>query len=163
VQINEQSLDKNPVPLDIDMWKMREYQLCRTPAEERQHLFEAARNVYIPKTNFAAHVYRILRCLLQSSPLTSNMKLAFIDGQNLDIDAGFLAPTWKIRKKWLTAKGTHENVYCEEDRSDEQNMFSCDHVVMDLWDIIISQLTTAGEHPLVSTQEAWLKGIVGVR
>jgi hypothetical protein len=78
------------------------YFLCRTPADELLHRFKFAKVVEVPSDNFAAHVNRMLRCLLLSSPATKDMDLTFVDGEHLHIDAGFFATTWRVHNKWLT-------------------------------------------------------------
>lgn len=87
------------------------------------------------------------------------MKLTFVDGKHLQIDVGFFAGTWRIHDKWLTYEGAHENTYCEESRSEEDELFSCDHTILRIWDIMISQLMASGEHPLIMKDEGWLKSM----
>ena len=142
------------------MWKiLSKYSLCRTPAEELLHRFQFAQVVDLPKNNFAAHVNHLLKCLLQSAPATKDMELTFVDGKNLQIDVGYFAGTWRVHDKWLTYEGAHENTYCEESSSEENDLFSCDHTVLRLWDIMISQLIATGEHPRIMMDEGWLKSM----
>jgi hypothetical protein len=157
-------LNQNPIPLDLELWKMfREYNMCRTPSEELLHRFKFASKAEVPSQSFAMHVSKMLRCLLQSSPATENMKIVFVNGEQLRIDAGFFEGTWQIHDKWLTCEGAHETAFCEDDPSNDQELFTCDHVVLQLWDIMLSQLVATGEHPGVAAQEAWLKSMARAR
>ncbi|KAF2131165.1 hypothetical protein P153DRAFT_395549 [Dothidotthia symphoricarpi CBS 119687] len=160
VPIIEQSLKQNPIPLDLEMWKLlRKFHLCRTPSEELHHRFKSAKVVKVPDNDFAAHMDWMLRCLLHSSVNTSAMKLTFVDGKHLQIDANYFATTWKIHQKWLTHDGSHEKVFCEEMRTDEHDTFLCDHAVLQLWDTMISQLIATGEHDCIAEEKAWLKSL----
>lgn len=164
MHIIEQSLNKNPVPLDLEMWKMfRKYDQCRTPGEELLHRFKFAKKVNIPDHDFAAHMNKMLTCLLQSSEATKNMEISFVEGEQLRIDAGFFGTTWRMHDKWLTYEGAHESAFCEEEASNFQYPFACDHAVLQLWDIMLSQLMATGEHPRVTANEAWLKGMARAR
>jgi hypothetical protein len=164
VHIIEQSLHKNPVALDHELWEMlRTHDLCRTPNEELIHQFSLARKIDIPHHTFAMHVGKMLTALLQSPEATKHMKIMFVDGEQLRIDAGFFETTWRIHGRWLTYQGAHEAAYCEEEASDQQHLFTCDHYVLELWDIMLSQLAAAGEHPRVAAEEAWLKSLARAR
>ncbi|KAI4956712.1 hypothetical protein J4E86_005182 [Alternaria arbusti] len=88
------------------------------------------------------------------------MELTFVAGEHLNIDAGFFAGIWKVHSKWLTWAGAHEQAFCEEDGS---GIFSCDHAVLQLWDIMISQLIATGKHPRIATEERWLKSMARIR
>jgi hypothetical protein len=166
VQIITQSLNNNPVPLDLEMWKMlRKYKLCRTPEEELLHRFRTAASIEIPQHSFAMHVEKMLRCLLRSSSATENMGIVFVSSEQLRIDAGFFDNTWRIHGKWLTYEGAHVNTFCEEVETNDQMHFSCDHVVLHLWDLMISQLKASHKHshPGVAEKEAWLKSMAKSR
>ncbi|KAI4712206.1 hypothetical protein J4E89_002471 [Alternaria sp. Ai002NY15] len=91
------------------------------------------------------------------------MNLSFVKGEHLNIDAGFFAGTWKVHNKWLTWEGAHDQAFCEEDQSSGRELFSCDHAVLQLWDIMISQLMANGEHPQVIADERWLKSMARSR
>jgi hypothetical protein len=91
------------------------------------------------------------------------MKLTFVNGEHMDIDAGFSRDTWKVHNKLLTWEGAHEQAFCEVDQSAGLELFTCDHAVLQLWDIIISQLNTTGEHPQIVTKERWLKSSARIR
>jgi hypothetical protein len=164
VHIIEQSLDQNPIPLDLELWKiLRKYNLCRTPSEELLHRFKSATKAKVPNQSFAMHVSKMLRCLLLSFIATKAMKIEFVNGEQLRIDAGFFENTWQVHNKWLTWEGAHETAFCDDDPSDNQELFTCDHVVLQLWDIMLSQLIATGNHPQVASHEAWLKGMARSR
>lgn len=88
------------------------------------------------------------------------MELTFVAGEHLNIDGGFFAGIWKVHSKWLTWAGAHEQAFCEED---ESGIFSCDHAVLQLWDIMISQLIATGKHSRIATEERWLKSMARIR
>jgi hypothetical protein len=164
VHIIEQSLRKNPVPIDLELWKMLKiHHLCRTPAEELLHRFKFAKAVDLPQGNFATHMDRMLRCLLRSCPAIKDMKLTFVNGEHLNIDVGFFAKQWKIHNKWLTWEGAHEDTYCEELQLEESWPFSCDHAVLQLWDTMISQLIATGEHTGIMAEEGRIKSMARIR
>jgi hypothetical protein len=85
----------------------------------------------------------MLHCLLQSEPATKNLDLEFVHGEDLEIDEAYSGDTWRVHGKWLTYAAAHNNAYCEEHKPDDQHVFACDHVVLDLWDMLIMQLTKA--------------------
>jgi hypothetical protein len=136
---------------------LNKYFLCKTPKDELLDRFKSAEVVNGLDGSFASYMQQMLSCLLLSSPATQHMKLSFVKGKHLAIDAGFFAGTWKVHNKWLTWEGTHEQTFCEEDQSSGRELFSCDHAVLQLWDIMISQLMADGEHPQVVADERWLK------
>jgi hypothetical protein len=142
---------------------LRKYSLCRTPQEELLHRFQSAEVVTVLSNKFALHVHGMLRSLLLASPATRDMELSFVNGEHLNIDAGFFSDTWKIHNKWLTWEGAHEHTFCEEDQSAGQELFSCDHAVLQLWDIMISQLMATGTHSQIVTEERWLKSMARTR
>ncbi|KAL1792381.1 hypothetical protein ACET3X_008888 [Alternaria dauci] len=161
--IIKQSLRKNPVSIHPDLWRiLKSYYLCSTPRDELFRRFKSATPVDIPSNSFAKHVSKMLECLLMSSPLTKDMKLKFVDGEHLDIYACFTTE-WSIHSKWLSWEGAHDQTFCEENQPAESGPFTCDHAVLQLWNIIISQLTATGNYPQVSTKEHWLKSMAMTR
>lgn len=142
---------------------LRKYDLCRTPGEELLYRFKYAKTVSIPSHSFAMHVDKMLRYLLECSPAMKGMEVTFVDGESLQIDAGFFGSTWRVHNKWLTYDRAHEHAYCDELASDDQKAFVCDHVVLQLWDIMISQLMASGDHASVAEEEGWLKSMARAR
>jgi hypothetical protein len=53
------------------------------------------------------------------------MNITFVNGEQLRIDAGFFDNTWQIHNKWLTWEGAHKVAFCEDDREDDQEFFTC--------------------------------------
>jgi hypothetical protein len=137
--------------------------MCRTPREELMHRFKFAAKAEIPDHSFAMHVSRMLRCLLQTSPTTEGMDITFVHGEQLRVDTGFFDNTWQIHNKWLTCGGAHETAFCEDACEDNQQNFTCDHVVLQLWDIMLAQLVATGDHPQVAAKESWLKSLARAR
>lgn len=162
VRTIEQSLNQNPFPLQEEMWNLlRMHQLCRTPAEELRHRFESAVPIQIPQDSFSKHVERMLRCLLLSFPAIETMEISFVDGAHLQIDAGFFTSKWRIHGKWLTHQGAHERerAFCDEEAPGPHDIFLCDHAVLELWDIMITQLVDTGDYPTISQAESHLKSL----
>jgi hypothetical protein len=142
---------------------LRKYDLCRTPGEEILHRFKFAKIIAVPKTSFAEHVSHMLTCLLQSFEATKSMKISFVEGARLRIDAGCFGSTWRIHDRWLTHAGAHETAYCEEPPSDDQQPFTCDHTVLEVYDIMLSQLAADGEHSRIAAKQSWLKSMARAR
>ena len=138
---------------------LKKHDLCRTPSEELLHRFRSANAIEVPKTTFATHIDWMLRSLLKASPETKEMKLNFVDGRSLQIDAGFFDDTWRVHDKWLTYDGAHGDTFCDETDGEHSKVFACDHAVLQLWDTMIAQLKSAGKHPRISTAEPWLKSM----
>jgi len=105
----------------------------------------------------------MLTYLLQSFEATKNMKLTFVEGDRLRIDAGCFDLTWRVHNKWLTHAGAHETAYCDEPLCDDQRLFTCDHAVLELYDIMLSQITADGEHPRVAAKVPWLRSMARSR
>jgi hypothetical protein len=61
----------------------------------------------------------------QSPPVLAGMNITFVNGEQLRIDAGFFDNTWQIHNKWLTWEGAHKVAFCEDDREDDQEFFTC--------------------------------------
>jgi len=91
------------------------------------------------------------------------MEIRFVDGARLRIDASFFGKTWRVHDKWLTYEGAHESAFCDERASNQQYPFACDHAILQLYDIMLSQLTATREHSRVAAKEAWLKGMARAR
>lgn len=145
------------MPLESDLWDMlSSFRLCRTPVQELLHRFDSAEEVSLPETTFALHVNRMLSCLLLSYEDTKDMDFVFVDGRQLDQDASFSGTKWKMHSKWLTYEGTHGRIFCEERDSEDENPYLCDHVVLQLWDIMMSQLAATGNYPGTTAKQPWL-------
>jgi hypothetical protein len=142
---------------------LRKYDLCRTPAEEVLHRFKFAKVVVVPKTSFSEHVSHVLTCVLQCFQGTKSMEISFVEGARLRINASCFGPTWRIHNRWLTHAGAHETTYCDEPPSDDQQPFTCDHTVLEVYDITLSQLAADSEHHRVAAKESWLKSMAGAR
>ena len=84
MHVIEQSLNKSPIPLDLEIWNMaRKPDLCRTAGEELLHCFKYAKAVSVPSRGFALHVDQMLTYLLQCFSGTKDMELTFFDGESL--------------------------------------------------------------------------------
>jgi len=134
-----------------------------TPQDELLHRFKSAEIAKTRDDPFALYMQHLLMCLLRSSPATKAMGLCFVKGEHLNIDAGFFVSKWKVHSKWLTWEGAHEQTFCEEDQRSPGQLFSCDHAVLQLWDIMISQLMADGGYPQVVANERWLKSMARSR
>lgn len=74
------------------------------------------------------------------------MKFQFVKGRNLGIDVALIDSRCLqigIHERWLSYDNTHVDTFCEEERPAEQweenQPFSCDHIILELWDLILGQ------------------------
>lgn len=94
----EKGLNKSPIPLDKELWRMfRHYNLPRTPIEELTFQFTFAKAVPIPDTIFAQHINRMLKCLLRATMKSS--EVIFVDGKESEIDVHFDGSIWRIHNR----------------------------------------------------------------
>ena len=155
--IIEQSLKMTPYPIQRDLWDLLEkYGLCRTPQSELLKQFDTTEIVEIPPTRFATHMNWMLKAILKASPATEHMELMFVDGHFLDVDVGLFGDEWKIHDKWLTWQGTHADSFCGT-TSDEPETFTCDHAVLRVWDMMMTQLMASKKHSKIASQEGKLR------
>lgn len=160
IHIIEQSLNKTPIPLDKELWRiMKHYNLCRKPSEELTIQFTFAKAVPIPDTVFAQHVNRMLKSLLQATLKVS--ELIFVEGKESTIDVHFDGAIWRIHRRWLTSGGAHAVSSCEEEQKD--GMFCCDHVIYHLWELMVAHHGALGLHSRADGTDSTLKNMARLR
>jgi hypothetical protein len=147
------------VAIGNELWKtLRRYRLCRTPFEEQQHRFENAHPVGVPNTIFATHIEWMLLCCFASDESTRNMQLVFVQGNDLGVDVAKSGSVWKIQSDWLVYDKMHQHAFCEAKSPAETGLFSCDHVVLWLWDLILAQNVANDRKHDITKTEGYLKG-----
>jgi hypothetical protein len=110
---------------------------------------------------YANNMDWMLNCCLQSCPEGNSMGFEYVDGKDLNINAAYFSPVWKIHKKWLTYEGTHQGTSCPQGFPEEGDAFCCDHVVLELWDHMISQFAATDKSSSLIKGDSWLKsGII---
>jgi hypothetical protein len=102
----------------------------------------------------------MLKCCLQSH--FSTLKMEFVEGSELGIDVAYSAPIFKIHAKWVTYDGVHNESLCEEDSPSNNEPFSCDHAVLELWELMLYQLVASG-HEQAAKLEGKLRGMARFR
>lgn len=143
----------NPVPISQDLWDIiSKFGLCRTPQDELLTRFKYAGVVAAPTTRFATHVEWMLRRVLHASPVTRDMRLHFVNGMSLDVNVGLFADEWRIHNKWLTWDGAHEHSVCDAPNTKELETFTCDHAILKLWDMMMTQLVVSKDYSDVMMQ-----------
>ncbi|KAK3064672.1 hypothetical protein LTS18_005050 [Coniosporium uncinatum] len=137
-------LKQNPNKLPHDLWSLfRKWNLCRTPEEERLRRFETAVVVKAETTTFATSMIHALKAYLRMHDLTKEMDFAFVDGQDLHIDALFSREEkmWKVDQRWTTVEGTHQDTYCDQYKQETMaEVFCCDHAVIALFGILVDSI-----------------------
>jgi hypothetical protein len=100
----------------------------------------------------------LLLCCFASDESTQKMQLVFVEGNDLGVDVAKSGSVWKIQSDWLVYDKVHQYAFCEAKSPAENGLFSCDHVVLWLWDMILAQnVATDRKHDIVKT-EGYLKG-----
>jgi hypothetical protein len=93
----------------------------------------------------------------------------FKDKQIVPVEAGKLGIVishhggeFKIDQRWFTYEGAHESSYCEhsaESTATLQQTFVCDHIILFLWDNMISMLQKQSKDQLGLHPKGNLKSI----
>lgn len=92
------------------------------------------------------------------------MRLVFIDGRSLQINVGLFADEWRVHDQWVSWKVRHGNSLCDSESTDEPAIFTCDDVVLKLWDIMMTtQLMASERHSEVAVQRGYLREMARLR
>ncbi|KAF2017013.1 hypothetical protein BU24DRAFT_490259 [Aaosphaeria arxii CBS 175.79] len=160
-----QYLKKHPYPLRAELWiQLRRAGLCRTPAEEQLHIFSGFPTIEsYPKTEFAVHLSWMLDCCFKSHSTTAGIEYEFVNAGDAGLDLGFRDSKWLINARWLAYDGAHKDAFCEENAPAEDEPFFCDHVVLWLWDLVITGIIAKDSNGEVAKTYGWLKSMVGSR
>ncbi|KAF2866206.1 hypothetical protein BDV95DRAFT_612068 [Massariosphaeria phaeospora] len=141
VQIKER-LRLKPIALDYSLWHLlRAHNLCLTPQEECLRRLRRATNVELKQDCcFSQHIIRGLRALLTSDTPWRNKEIVPVNGQELGIVTVYHEGKIKIDHAYFTYDGAHKATYCADKEDGRENItrtFTCDHVLLWLWDQII--------------------------
>lgn len=143
-------LKKTPTPLPETLWRiLRKYNLIRTPQEQRHLQFEALESSAQPSTKFSSTVLRILIGTPAPDSKTRSISIKLVKCKS---DYG-LEMLYSSEKKLLTIheayigfKRAHSNANCavselSADSELRDKAFFCDHVVKELYELGISDIT----------------------
>jgi hypothetical protein len=131
----------HPHQLPMALWLMlRSYKVCRTPREEQRHRFRNHEPVALPETYFAKNVDWILRSCLVSRPETKQLKVGYVRHLGLGRDVAIFGSELKISDQYLTYDTSHELALCGDPEPSDIVPFSCDHLVLEVWDNILSSV-----------------------
>lgn len=146
------SIKKQPVKVPAKLWKiLRKFSLARTPQEERLHLFASSEPVDKIEHIFGHSILRMLKSALLLDCRLKDIKIQVVAGGESGIDLLYREDegVLLLHEKWLDFKKTHEEVTCDlsllaQERMVEMDEFSCDHVVEDVFELIINDIRLHG-------------------
>lgn len=137
----------NPVEIPQELWDILEPSgLCRTPQQEQMERFRSSPAVDPPETSFAVHMSWMIKALVLEFPVTARKELVFVDAKSLNVDVALFENEWRIHDKWLTWQGVHRGSSCGTRTTDEPEAFLCDHAVLRVWDMMMTQLLASDYH-----------------
>ena len=117
---------------------------CRTPAAEQLARLEKSAILPLPDTAFAKHVSQALRASLKLFSETEFFETQIVDARELGIHAS--PPSQnnevKINVEWFEYRAAHKYSSCRSARFNEDapSMFTCDHVIIQLFRHILDQV-----------------------
>jgi hypothetical protein len=91
------------------------------------------------------------------------MRIVFVEGKSLDIDMSLSADECKIHDKWLTWQGSHRQPLCDAVPTEQPEIFLCDHAVLKIWDIMITQLIKCEHYSDIAVLESDLREMARIR
>jgi hypothetical protein len=153
-------LRKEPYNLPAALWRiLRKHSLVRTADEERHTLF--AQSERVPhRTLFSFTIGRALFASMLLDPLLCAIRFQFVTGANTNIDLVYNheQKLIKIHEKWIDFEKSHKDVSCDalsmrENGNEESDLFSCDHIVDDLFELVVGAVRDA--LPL-SQKQCWI-------
>jgi hypothetical protein len=99
---------------------------------------------------FSLNIFRALHASMRVSPPLRTIKIEFVTGANTNIDLIYnhQQKSIQIHQKWIDFEKSHENVSCDafsmrEDRNTERDLFFCDHIVEDLFELTLAAVSGA--------------------
>ncbi|KAF1962905.1 hypothetical protein CC80DRAFT_530799 [Byssothecium circinans] len=163
-EIIQRHLERHPISLKSSLWDiLRSFKLCLTPTEECNRIIQHAREVSLAtKDVFAQNILWTLKALLHLLPLSSKLPamppIVAVEANNVGIIV-YHDTKFKIVRKWFTHEGAHEATYCDEEKDQDSpdNLFTCDHAVLWLWDTMLATLQQMGHIDLNVKEEGSLK------
>lgn len=142
------SLKKEPAPLARPIWlSLKKYELLRTPDEQRHHLLFNAPDSAFEETTYSAGMIRTLRSVLALDQRTEGLEICFKSRHHAELDLLLDGLRLLVNDKWLDFEDSHAASFCslfDEASADEVqiNTFSCGHVVTELYDLILVELSS---------------------
>ncbi|KAH8881903.1 hypothetical protein GQ53DRAFT_734671 [Thozetella sp. PMI_491] len=145
------TIKKRPEALSKNLWRtLRRWSLVRTAQEERVRLFAGSEPAQVPDNIFSLSVFRMLQGALQLDKKLEQIQLRIVKGGGTGIDLLYEEEERQllIHNRWLDFEQVHENSSCEASRLAKEKplatiQFSCDHVVEELFELIVQDLVKA--------------------
>lgn len=162
MELIRKSLKKTPVQLPACIWEpMRKSTSTniRTPQEERYHLLYNAPVVAKKSAPYASMVTAALSASLCLDVRTKDLKLVFKDGTTAELDLLLDGTQLMVNEKWLDFYDSHKNVPCWISRESTtagfiSDTFSCDHIITELYDMVLMELDKRCEEEGQKAEEA---------
>ncbi|KAJ3958603.1 hypothetical protein N0V92_004827 [Colletotrichum tropicale] len=141
----ETELKKKPRLLTNELWNtLRKFNLVKTPEEHIDRKFLSSRVVPIPADNFAQSIDRMLRAAMKMDLPFTRFKLVYVRSEQISIGVrmDYTRARVLIHEKWLDFDEAHRSTSCaisklEEAQRKQTAVFACDHVVEDLFEMIL--------------------------
>jgi hypothetical protein len=151
VELIRKSLKREPVQLSSFIWEpLRRYGLVRTPQEQQYHLLRNAPVANVTETLYSLGVRRTLSAALAVDKRTRELSLEFRSGYTAGLDLLIDGSHLLIHERCLDFYASHDTNPCRlaslaSGRVIKIETFSCDHIVMDLYELILDELTEEPE------------------
>ncbi|KAH8589310.1 hypothetical protein B0O99DRAFT_676727 [Bisporella sp. PMI_857] len=148
-KIIEKSLRKVPEKLPEILWfPFRKYRLARTPQEQVRHVLSSAQLSTHRQTTYSRGVERMLRAILALDPRTNHLELEWKEASNVDLNMLLEGSKLMINNKWVNFSASHRIAPCalssKLSGANEDVLFSCDHILLDLYNLILLELSKRG-------------------
>lgn len=164
INIVTSNLNMHPYPVHAKLWRiLRHYKICRTPQEEQEHRFRNTETVALPDTQFARNLQWMLQCCLGSRPDTIAMAIEYVREQGLGIDVAISGSILRISDRFLTYVASHEGGTCGDPEPSHSMPFTCDHLILELWDNVLSLLPASPQSQANAKDEHRTKSLVAKR
>jgi hypothetical protein len=120
----------------------------RDPEEERHHLLYNAAVSSVDHTTYSQGIVRALSAVLALDTRTQRLKPIFKDRREAELDLLLEHSSLFINDKWLDFQITHAATPCwlsqlASAKDHDIQTFSCDHVVTDLYELVLQELINA--------------------
>lgn len=123
---------------------LRKFKLPRTPEEHIDHKFLSSEAITLPEDLFAISIDRMLQAAMQLEYRLKKCLVTYVksDHSSIDVRQNLSDSRLFIHEKWLRFDTAHQNTPCDiSDMSaakrKQADVFACDHVVEDLFDIVL--------------------------
>ncbi|KAF5525034.1 putative modification methylase [Colletotrichum aenigma] len=142
--INE-DLNKQARILPRELWKtLRKFKLPRTPKEHIDHKFLSSEAITLPADLFAISIDRMLQAAMQLDYRLKKYLVTYVksDHSSIDVRQNLSDSRLFIHEKWLRFDAAHQDISCDisdmsKAKRKQADVFACDHVVEDLFDIVL--------------------------